>query len=136
MALIEKAIILAAGKGERLRPITLETPKPLVKIGDTTMIESIIQSLEKNEISEIHIVVGYLKEKFDFLKTKYSNIDLIENPYFESCNNISSLYVARNYLENAIVLDGDQIIKNSAVFHKNFEYSGYCVSWTNEKTDE
>lgn len=63
-------------------------------------------------------------------------MSIIENPYYEECNNISSLYVAREYLDDCIILDGDQIIYNDAILHTEFEHSGYNAVWTDEKTDE
>lgn len=61
---------------------------------------------------------------------------MIENPYYATCNNISSLYVARDYLENAIILDGDQIIHNERILTSEFCQSGYNSVWTSEETDE
>ena len=90
----ERAVIMAAGFGSRLMPVTKETPKPLIKVNGVRMIDSVIKALHKNGVNEIYIVVGYLKEKFDVLKREYSGIELIENPYYDTCNNISSLYVA------------------------------------------
>lgn len=136
MSRVKRAIIMAAGKGQRMRPITLETPKPLVKVNGKRIIDTVIEALHKNDIYEIYIVVGYLKEQFEILKTVFPNITLIENPYYDTCNNISSLYVAREYLEEAIILDGDQIIYNPAVLTTEFEYSGYNCVWTNTWTDE
>ena len=133
---IKQAIIMAAGKGERMRPLTNCIPKPLIKVNDTRMIESVIEALLKNEISPIYIVVGYQKELFDYLEKKYKDIQLIENPYFEQANNISSLYAARNHLENTIILDGDQIINNPKVLSKYFEISGYNSVWKDEYTYE
>ena len=132
----ERAVIMAAGFGSRLMPVTKETPKPLIKVNGVRMIDSVIKALHKNGVNEIYIVVGYLKEKFDVLKREYSGIELIENPYYDTCNNISSLYVAREHLENSLILDGDQIIYNDDVLSPYFEKSGYNSVWTDGETDE
>lgn len=136
MSIIKRAIIMAAGKGERMHPVTYEVPKPLVKVNGVRMIDTIIRALHKNSISEIYVVVGYLKEKFSDLPSEYTGVKLIENPYFDTCNNISSLYVAREYLEDALILDGDLIINDPCVLSKEFDRSGYNVIWTDRSTKE
>lgn len=133
---VKRAIIMAAGIGKRMRPLTLETPKPLIEVNGRRMIDTVIKALHKNGITEIYIVVGYLKEKFQVLLDEYTDITLIENPYYDACNNISSLYVAREHLSDAIILDGDQIIYNSEILNPYFDRSGYNAVWTDELTDE
>lgn len=133
---VERAIILAAGMGKRMNPVTLQTPKPLVKVNGVRMIDTAIRGLHYNGITEIYIVVGYLKEQFQELLKEYLGITLIENPFYATCNNISSLYVARDFLENAIILDGDQIIRIEGVLKPEFSRSGYNSVWISGKTDE
>lgn len=133
---VERAIIMAAGVGSRMRPITLETPKPLVKVNGVRMIDSVINALHENGIYEIYVVVGYLKEQFKSLEEEYKGLKIVENKYYETCNNISSLYVVRDKIENSIILDGDQIIYNKEIVRPEFIRSGYNAVWTDGYTDE
>lgn len=132
----ERAIIMAAGLGKRLQPITLTTPKPLVKINGVRLIDTVIKALNVNGIKEIYVVVGYLKEQFKSLEQDYPGLVLLENPYYSACNNISSLYVAREHIDNTIILDGDQFIYNSDILNPYFSRSGYNAVWTDIPTDE
>lgn len=134
--MIKRAIIMAAGTGKRMRPITLETPKPLIKVNGVRVIDTIIGGLHDNGITEIYVVVGYLKEQFRELEIEYPGLRLINNPYYVSCNNIASLYVAREYIEGAIILDGDLIIYNSGILNPVFDRSGYNVVWCGGRTKE
>lgn len=136
MESVKRAIIMAAGMGKRMMPLTIDTPKPLIKVNGTPMIESIITGLRQNGIAEIYIVVGYLHNKFEYLSMKYPGVVIIKNPYYEVTNNISSLYVVRDYIENAMILDGDQIINNVEVLKADFERSGYNCVWTEFETKE
>ena len=134
--MVKRAVIMAAGKGERLRPVTADTPKPLIRVNGVRMIDTVIDALHKNGIHEIWVVTGYLKERFRELVRDYPQIHLLENPWYESCNNISSLYAAREQLEDVMILDGDQIIHDHSILAPEFERSGYNAVWTDVPTTE
>ena len=121
---ISRAIIMAAGTGSRLHPLTLETPKPLIPVNGVRMIDSIISALHKNGIFEMIVVVGYRKEAFLPLEAEVPGLKLIDNPWYERCNNISSLYAAREYLGDCMILDGDQVIRNPEILSPLFSRSG------------
>ncbi|MBR2715603.1 MAG: NTP transferase domain-containing protein [Ruminococcus sp.] len=132
---VERAIILAAGKGSRMRPLTNTIPKPLLKVFGQPIIEHSIELLLQKGISEIYVVVGYLSEQFNYLIEKY-NITIIKNDMYDVCNNISSLYLVRDNLENAIVMDGDIWISDSDVILTSFDCSGYTSIWTDSFSNE
>ncbi len=132
---VERAVILAAGKGKRMKPVSEYIPKPLIEVNGVGMIDSIITSLHDNGINEIYVVVGYLAEKFSHLESKYG-VKLVYNKYFDKANNISSLYVAREHLENCLITDGDILVSNSDVYSTAFDKSGYCAVWTDRPTGE
>ncbi len=136
MPIIDNAIIMAAGKGTRMRPLTYQTPKPLIKVNGKPMIESVIDGLHQNGIDDITVVVGYLSEHFAYLTNKYTGLKLINNPYYDRYNNISSLYVARNELKNTVILDGDQVVTNTQILDRHFNYSGYAGVKIDQWSDE
>ena len=132
---VKRAVIMAAGIGKRMQPVTFDIPKPLIKVNGTRMIDSVISALRENGITEIYVVVGYLKEQF-YKWAEESDVTLIENPFYDTCNNISSLYAAREHLEDSIILDGDQIIYNGKILEPHFTLSGYNAVWSEGHTDE
>lgn len=133
--IVKRAIIMAAGIGKRMQPLTFEVPKPLVKVNGVRMIDTVVEGLRFNGITEIYVVVGHLKEQF-FEWGKEKGVQIIENPYYDTCNNISSLYVAREHLGDCIILDGDQIIYNPAILEPHFTLSGYNAVWCEDDTNE
>ena len=136
MHTVKNAVIMAAGKGERLRPVTLSTPKPLIRVNGRRMADTIISALKENGIHEIYVVTGYMKEQFGELEARTPGLTLIENPYWESCNNISSLYAAADVLGDTMILDGDQMILDPGALSPGFELSGYNAVRVTAHTDE
>ena len=118
-----RAIILAAGLGTRLRPMTDNTPKALIKVKDKPLVEYQIEYLKEKGIDEIIIVVGYLHEQFDYLKEKYG-VKLVFNEKYAEYNNFYSLYLVKDYLADSYVIDADNyLFKN--MFRSDINRSTY-----------
>jgi choline kinase len=112
-----KLVILAAGRGERLMPLTRNTPKPLLDLGNgnTLLEEQIVSIRASGTIDEIIVVVGYLADqvetKIRFYKDRGLNIVTEYNPFWEVSNNLMSLWIARNSVrdEDFMITNGDNI---------------------------
>lgn len=108
-----KAIILAAGMASRLRPLTENTPKCLLKVGEKCLLQRSIDALASNGIRDFVIVTGYLHEMIEtFVAEQYGdniNVKFIHNDVFDSTNNIYSLWLARPEAEGQeiLLLDSD-----------------------------
>lgn len=100
------AIILAAGMGTRLRPLTSDRPKCLVAVNGVPMVERQIQFLKEKGIDDITLISGYKAEALDYLKDKYG-VDIVFNDRYDTCNNINSLYIVRDRFHDTYVLEGD-----------------------------
>lgn len=111
-----RAIIIAAGKGTRLFPLTKNTPKSLIEVGNgITMLESQLHSLKENGIKDVTIIVGYKAEQIEAKIKKYSNdfnINTVYNPFYDTSNNLISVWMARHFMqEDFITINGDDIFK-------------------------
>lgn len=109
-----KAIILAAGTASRLRPLTSDRPKCLLKIGERTLLERSMDALIAAGVSEFCIVTGYLHHQIeDFVSNRYPGLKVtfIHNEVYDSTNNIYSLYLARPVAEGSevLLLDSDLV---------------------------
>ena len=131
----KKAIFIAAGFGTRLVPVTLNTPKPLVRVNGTRIIDTLIDACLKADITEIYIVRGYLSEQFDQLLYKYPMIKFLENPSYNEANNISSAMVARYLMQNAYIFEADLLISNPAII-KKYNYRSNVLGIWKERTDD
>lgn len=132
---VKRAVFIAAGFGSRLVPITLNTPKPLVRVNGTRMIDTLLDAVVAAGIEEIYLVRGYLKEQFDQLLYKYPMIKFIDNPIYNEANNISSTLYARNLLKNAYVFEADLVLYNPALITK-YQYTSNYLGVPVEKTDD
>ena len=111
------AILMASGLGSRMRPLTNTTPKPLIKVNNTPMIETVINALDMAGVEQIFVVVGYLGEQFKYLTDKYSNVSIINNTDYETVNNISSIYYAREEMKKSdvYICEADLYISDTAI---------------------
>ncbi len=131
----KRAIFIAAGFGTRLVPITFNTPKPLVRVHGSRIIDSLIDACLQAGITEIYVVRGYLAEQFDQLLYKYPMIKFLENPVYNEANNISSSMVARYMLSNAYVFEADLLLSNPKII-KKYHYTSNFLGIRKERTDD
>lgn len=110
-----KAILLAAGVGKRLKPLTDTTPKSLIRIGEATILERTLNALVGAAVKDIRIVVGHLKDKIKLVigsNYKGTPVSYILNPDYER-GSILSVWAARNSFDDDIMLmDSDVLFEN------------------------
>ena len=131
----KRAIFIAAGFGSRLIPITLNTPKPLVRVHGVRIIDRLIDACIAAEIPEIYIVRGYLAEQFDQLRYKYPQIRFLENPTYNEANNIGSALAARDIMSNAYVFEADLLLSNPSIIRK-YHYTSDFLAIRKDRTDD
>lgn len=132
---VKRAVFLAAGFGSRLAPVTLNTPKPLVRVHGKRLIDTLLDAVVKAGIPEIVLVRGYLGEQFEQLLHKYPQIKFVDNPMFNESNNISSAYCVKDLFKNAYVLESDLLLKNENLIRK-YEYESNFLGCKVEVTDD
>ena len=122
----QRAVILAAGFGMRMVPINTEITKGLLEVNGEPLIERIIKQLHEVGIKEIYVVVGFMKEKYEYLIDEYG-VELVVNADYAGKNNLHSMNLVREHLENAYVIPCD-IWCDRNPFHRHEMYSWYMVS--------
>ncbi len=122
---VKRAVFIAAGMGTRMLPITINTPKPLVRVNGVRIIDTLIDACIAAGIEEIIVVRGYLGELFDQLKYKYPGIQFVDNPYYKTYNNISSAYLVRDKIGGSYVFESDIYLVNTDLISKYQYESNY-----------
>ena len=132
---VRRAVIIAAGFGARMVPITLNTPKPLVRVKGNRIVDSALDALKEAGIEEVYLIRGYLAEQFDQLLYKYPNIKFIENPLYNEANNLSSIVAAGDLLSRSYIIEADLLVYNHKLI-KKYQYSSNYLGIYKERTDD
>lgn len=127
-----RAIILAAGVGSRLRPITDKKPKTMVTVNNKPMIGHIIDALIQAEVPEIVVCTGYRADQLQSYLTEIyqTKVELIfvNNPVYETTNNMYSLYLAREYLRGDLLLMNADLVFDPSIISSLVEFSGSAIA--------
>lgn len=132
---VRRAILMAAGFGSRMIPITLNTPKPLVRVKGVRIIDTLIDALLAADITEIYVVRGYLAEQFDQLLYKYPTVKFVENPQYNDANNIVSVMLCGDKIRNSYVIEADLFVRNPKIIQK-YQYRTNYLGIPMERTDD
>ncbi len=132
---VQRAILMAAGFGSRMVPITLNTPKPLVRVKGVRIIDTLLDALLAADITEIYVVRGYLAEQFDQLLYKYPMVKFIENPMYNEANNIVSVMCCGPLIKNSYIMEADLYVRNPKLIAK-YQYRSNYLGIPMERTDD
>ena len=132
---VKRAVIFAAGFGARLMPLSLNIPKPLIRIKSLRIIDTLIDALLHVGIRDITIVRGHLGEQFDSLLYKYPMLKFLDNPHFMDSENIVSALCAGESLSNAYILEGDLYLHKQELI-RPYEYSSNYLAVPVETTHD
>ena len=108
------AVILAAGFGMRMVPINMETPKGLLEVRGEVLIERLIRQLQQAGIQEIYVVVGFMKERFEYLIDAFG-VELVVNPEYARKNNLHSLALVKHRLSNCYIVPLRSVVQGQSL---------------------
>lgn len=132
---VKRAVIMAAGFGERMLPATLECPKPMVKVNGVRIIDTLIGALIKADVKDITIVRGYKKEAFNEIQKKYSFVNFIDNDFYDKANNIFSCVLALDKIDSCYLCEADLYIYNPDII-KKYQYCSNILGSFSLETDD
>lgn len=131
---VDNAIIMAAGTASRFAPISYERPKALIEVKGEVLIERQIRQLREAGIDDIIIVVGYMKEKFMYLREKFG-VKIVENNDFLTKNNNASIYVAKDHIRNTYICSSDNYFSENP-FESEVDSAYYAAVFADGETKE
>lgn len=132
---VKRAVILAAGFGSRMVPVTLDMPKPMVKVNGVRIIDTVLDALVAAGITDITIVRGYKKACLDELLVKYPFINLVDNDIYDKTNNISSALAVIDKIDECYICEADLMVSNPDIICKYQYASNYLGSYSLESDD-
>jgi len=131
---VKNAVLMAAGYGSRLGPITEQIPKGLLRIRGEVLVERQIEQLVEAGVADIFLVTGYRSEQFAYLGT-HPHVHIVENPDYHRYNNTSSLYRVLDELDNTYICSADNYFTKN-VFAPYVYRSYYVATYGDEPTEE
>lgn len=131
---VDNAIIMAAGFSARCMPLSNSMPKGLFQVRGEVLIEREIRQLKEAGIEDIIVVVGFMHEKFEYLREKFG-VTLLLNEDYDKYNNMSSLYVAQDHMRGSYILCSDNYYADN-VFHKYVYAPYYSCVYSEKYCDE
>ena len=132
---VTKAVVMAAGFGSRMMPATSDRPKPLVTVNGVRILDTLLDALVGVGITDITVVRGYKKERFDDLLTKYPFLKLVDNDIYDQTNNISSAMAVLDSIDTCYLCEADLYITNPEIITK-YQYASNILGSYSLETDD
>ena len=134
----EIAILMAAGLGSRMLPLTDTIAKPLVKVNGIPLIETVLAALERRGIEDIYIVTGYKADQFVAVAEKHPSVRLVHNAEYATKNNINSVAVVADKMasSNCFICEADLFLPNADVLCCELTRSGYFGKMVHGHSDD
>ena len=132
---VDNAVIMAAGMSTRFVPLSLEKPKGLLVVKNEVLIERQIEQLKAAGIHQIVLILGYKKEAFFYLESKYDGIKIVINPEYNTKNNVHTLYLGQKYIKNSYICSSDDYFEQNP-FEEYVYQSYYAAQHVTERTNE